>query len=504
MLYRPHEAKSLLWDTWIFYHAGVYHLYHLVRDDGKAWDRLGHATSTNLLYWEPQPDIPIQSSGQWDGGPTLTGMVIPFAGRFAMTYGSVVEGVERIGVMFSEDLYTWEKCPGNPVLLPGAPYEDDPAGMALPSVAWRDAFVQWLPDQAIYEALVCARVREGETMQRGAVARARSKDLTHWKRISPLAAPMAWQDMEVPERFQLGERHYLIFSTSSTKGADLFTPHRSRSSGTFYMVSNDRDGGYAIPADPLLLGTGEGTWDCYVGRYLNAQGTPLIYHHHCGPRPALACPKQIRAAADGTLSLAYWPGLDALKGALIPLDLVANTPIKTGAVAHGSWEPAGSGLVGRCGHGPTSTLLDARGGNLHFHCTVDIGSAQRAGVILRYQAESDTGVGIAMDRHAGGLVIGRLQRLHSGVVKIHPRDVYRMPISAGSRLALRILAGEEFFDVYVDDRLIFSSVLATEPRFGRIGLLVDTGEATFGSIEAWELSLGTAGGIADGMGRRAG
>lgn len=495
MLYRPSDRMALLWDTWIFNHNGTYHLFHLTRDEGKAWDRLGHAVSTDLIHWEPRPDIVLQEPGAWDGGPILTGMVFPFDGRFAMSYGSVVDGVERIGMLLSDDLETWTKHPRNPVLLPAPPYETDLNQMALPSVAWRDAFIEWNEETGFYEALVSARVPQGEMMTRGCVARARSKDLVHWEHLPPLAAPMRWQDMEVPERFFLDGHYYLIFSTAHSKGPDLDTPSRRNCSGTWYIVSSKRDHGYEVPEDPLILGSGEGNWDCYVGRFLRFGEDPLIYYHQCGPRPALSTPKKINKLADGRLTLGYWKGCDALNGEVLPLSDPSLDPIKTGPVAHGAWRVSDGAVFGECAFGPTAALTQVRAVDFQLVCDIEFKTAAKAGLLLRFDPRYGRGAGVILDRKRGEITIGRAQREHSGVVKLRVHDVYRAGFSAKDNYRLRVMAAGEFVDVYVDETLVFSSVMPHWDQEGHIGYYVDSGEVRFTGNCGCRLALPSRSGI---------
>src|SRR5690606_39636922 len=59
---------------------------------------------------------------------------------------------------------------------------------ALP-ISWRDPYVYYEPQEAMFYAFITARVKEGDPQGRGCIAAARSEDLVTWEVLPPVVAP---------------------------------------------------------------------------------------------------------------------------------------------------------------------------------------------------------------------------------------------------------------------------------------------------------------------------
>ena len=165
MIYRP-SATRRMWDTWMLKEGDDLHLFTLTQPEGlKYWDRVCHAVTRDWVLWEDWEEIVLEekeNKDAWDAGVILTGSAFKCSRGYGMTYGAVRrgEGVQRIGLVFPRDLHTWEKFPGNPVLVPKGPYyEDDPGNTTESGVAWRDAYV--IPVERGYEAFIAANDASG-------------------------------------------------------------------------------------------------------------------------------------------------------------------------------------------------------------------------------------------------------------------------------------------------------------------------------------------------------
>src|SRR3954447_14006031 len=82
---------------------------------------IGHAVSTDLRSWTVLPDaLSPGEPGSWDDLATWTGSVLKHEGRWHMLYTGIgtADGglIQRVGLATSDDLVSWTKHPENPVI----------------------------------------------------------------------------------------------------------------------------------------------------------------------------------------------------------------------------------------------------------------------------------------------------------------------------------------------------------------------------------------------------
>lgn len=252
-----------LWDFWLIYHGGFFHLFYLQAPRNLPDPELrhglatvGHAISKDLKIWQdmgtalgPGPE------GNWDDRAIWTGSVIAKDNMFYMFYTgtSKAEGgkIERIGLAVSQDLVHWEKYSANPILEADPKwYEVTPDTSPFQEVAWRDPYIiqhgEW------FYAFITARKNSGDPKWRGCIAVARSRDLVNWEICEPLKTPECFAQMEVPQIVYSKDCYYLLFSAKSAWSKEII-----QTSGIFYMVSTKLMGPYSKPK--VLLGNEAGT-----------------------------------------------------------------------------------------------------------------------------------------------------------------------------------------------------------------------------------------------------
>jgi hypothetical protein len=293
--------------------------------------------------------------------------------------------------------------------------------------------------------------------------------------------------MELPDHFEMGGRYYLLFQSAHCWGTRIDTPHRRRTSGTYYLMSERWEGGYAAPpGDNLLLGSGEGNLHCYAGRTIQHGGDRILYHHNCGSRPALGAPKIVKQSSDGSLWLGYWDELDKLETGVVLAGCDSYQACSPGKASPGKWSCADGSLRGGCEYGTSVVLFPVEARDLHLACRLLPGRAQAAMVIIRYDAERKTGTALSFDSRDGALEIGELNG--AGSFNFVPRDNFYAKLKPDTKCHLRIYARAEFVDCYMDDRLVFSAVVEDLPNKGSIGLAVEGGTCTFSDLRVAELS----------------
>jgi beta-fructofuranosidase len=179
----------------------------------------GHAVSTDLTNWEVLPDpLPRSRIGSWDDLATWTGSITRAAETWHLLYTGVStrdDGlVQRIGLATSNDLVHWERFGDRPVI------EADPAWYELldqdtwHDQAWRDPWVVPDPDGNGYHAMITARSRSGPPDARGVIGHAVSADLRNWEVRPPFPSPAGFGQMEVPQVVDAGDSALLLFCTA--------------------------------------------------------------------------------------------------------------------------------------------------------------------------------------------------------------------------------------------------------------------------------------------------
>jgi beta-fructofuranosidase len=487
MIYRPPEPYRL-WDTWLYPWQGEYHLFHLQSEPGEAWGHIGHAVSTDLLHWKDCEPIATRGpEGAWDHGPTLTGMVVRHGGRFWMFYGAPHGGVQRIGLMVSDDLHLWRKFEGNPVLAPAGPHYQAEPGSPFAEADWRDPCVVWNEDAGLWDAYICARKATWDEDNTGAcIAKAQSRDLIRWELLEPAAEVGAYfVNAEVPDYFRIEGRQYLLFSTTTASGGYLDTPERDRCSGTFYL-STEHGGRYFLMREHrMLIGAGSGRLDSYVGRTIQWGKRRLLYHHLAGPRPSWGLPKRIRRDQGGALFLEFWPEAAGLETGRAHEGFPAPAPV--GMEMLGTWRPSGNTLSGHSGAAASAHVLSQQVADLHLTCEIEPQGCPRAGILLRVDPESRRGIAVVLDWDRGLVQVGRVEPSWAGGCTVTPLDSAGYGLRGRGAVKVRIFARAEFVEAYVGDFWLFSTVLPEEPLRGLLGFMVEGGRAAFKNLRCAEL-----------------
>ena len=172
-------------DHALLYHEGLYHLFYIQGFEGgtlpgyrlEQW--LGHVTSEDLRTWTRQDSILPVVPGTWEEGfiwapdilenPSGPGWVMFYTGA---EYNS--EARQRMGVAYSEDLYTWTREPANPVYEPDT--WTDWAVPVFDSANCRDPELFQIPGYPGWHLINSVRTSEGN----GALALAYSEDFINW------------------------------------------------------------------------------------------------------------------------------------------------------------------------------------------------------------------------------------------------------------------------------------------------------------------------------------
>ena len=312
------------------------------------------------------------------------------------------------------------------------------------------------------------------------VAHLTSTDLVEWEYHRPAFADERFVDMEVPDYFELNGRHYLLFSSARTRKDG---PGRKNASGTYYVLADHRDGPYRVPDAPLLLGSGNGRFDNYVGRTIPFEGSRMLYHHTVGGPVTWGCPKRIRQNGDGTLWLEYWPGLEGLETCVLHDSSEVLSTADT--MGRGAWR-AQDGCIAADSSGDQQCVLwlPVCPADAMITCRLTVGASAHAGLIWRWDGERGAGLMIDGEVHSAAVV--NITR-GEGTVDSEVVDAYHGLRHAGDSQHVRVLLRAHRAEVYINDRWIFGTSLTDMPPAGRVGLLVGSGPATFTGLRIAEI-----------------
>lgn len=177
---------------------------------------IGHARSTDLRTWELLPDALVAADEPaWDDLATWTGSVVRAPdGTWRMFYTGISRAhgarVQRVGTATSEDLLTWQRRDLPPV-EPDPRWYEAPGDPDALDPAWRDPWVLADPDGGGWHMLLTARAATGDP-ERGVIGHATSPDLEHWTVQAPLSTPDGFWHLEVPQVAVVDGLPVLVFS----------------------------------------------------------------------------------------------------------------------------------------------------------------------------------------------------------------------------------------------------------------------------------------------------
>ncbi len=168
---------------------------------------------------------------------------------------SCAEGglVQRIGLATSSDLLHWEKHSSNPVIEADPRWYEQLEEGRWRDQSWRDPWLFWLDHDERFHALITARSLSGPPDGAGVVAHARSSDLVAWDVLPPLTDPGEFAQVEVPQLVELGGAYVVLFSSlaqdhSRERRRRLGLPGQT---GTFAFRSSELFGAYRPSDGPI-------------------------------------------------------------------------------------------------------------------------------------------------------------------------------------------------------------------------------------------------------------
>lgn len=289
----------------------------LAQENLRHWHvSIGHALSQDLINWRVLPDAlrpAPEDKDTWDNFTTWTGSMIKHAGQWYLFFTGANRQekglVQRIGLATSTDLINWKKHPANPLI------EADPRWYELLDLemwhdqAWRDPWLFEL--DGLFHAFITARSNIGHKSARGAIGHAWSTDLFNWQVGPPVVVPGQFGHMEVPQIVEIGGRYYLIFCVGHRQYAETRRnrPEIELVTGTHYMVADHPLGPYKFLTDRFLLADESGSR--YAGKLIRDTAghwvliTSRAWNEDGGFAGEIADPLPVLVDTGGMLHIAF-------------------------------------------------------------------------------------------------------------------------------------------------------------------------------------------------------
>jgi beta-fructofuranosidase len=451
----------------LIYWKAHYHLFYQYVPNDPPWEtkHWGHAVSTDLVHWLDLPIALAPTPGGPDQDGCFSGCAVNHDGVPTLIYTGV-RGDHQLPCLAtsSDDLITWQKYPGNPVIT--APPQD------LNLLAFRDHTL-WKEKTTWYQ-LIGAGIRGVG----GTVLLYRSPNLVDWEYMHPLytgdrnrSEPVWTGSMwECPDFFPLNDKFVLLVSVyddsrfreqaykeSLHYAVALVGSYADHTFSPRTQSSIDYGGHFYAP-QTMLVPTGRRyLWGwLWEGRSDEAQWA-------AGWSGVMSLPRVLSLSADNTLKLEPAPELNQLRGfhqRVMNLSIPPTSLMQLG------------GVQGDC---------------LEIQAELVPDEATELGIGVRCAPDGTEQTLIRYDCLQGRLLIDRQRSSMSEDVQ---RDIRTGPLTlaAGEPLLLHIFLDRSVIEVFANYRLCMTSrVYPSRTDSLGVGLFALGGSARIKVLDVWEM-----------------
>ena len=460
---------------------GRYHIFYQHNPEGGYWKWMqwGHASSTDLVHWVHHPialtpdlDGPDRE-GCFSGGAFVNKLGVP-----TFIYHGMPDGT---CIATSEDdlLLRWTKHPANPVIPVPQPGDK---GFGKYKVFDPCAWVEG----DSYFALIGNKVpgTDGDV-----TSLFESEDLVDWRHVGPFyESDRRWtsalEDCAVPDFFQLGDKHVLVFS-SHLHGTQHYV---GRLEGQRFVPEThgrlSGPGGHLGGPRSLLDGSGRRILFDWVREVRGEQ-----QGRASGWAGVMSLPWVLSLSEDGALRTEPAPELEALR---------MNPRVRRDV---------------RLVPGAATPLADVSGDCLELRVAVEPGDADEVGVGVRCSPDGAERTAVSYDPTSGKLRIDfSRSSLDAGIkyyyynnLNLEPnrRALEQLPeerrtlggqeapfsLAEGEVLELRIFVDRSVLEVFANGRqAMVQRVYPTRPDSLGVELFSRGGTARVRSVEAWDMA----------------
>jgi len=443
---------------------GKYHLFYQLNPNGPFHGTIhwGHAVSDDLVRWADLPIALTPTPGGPDEDGCWSGCAVDNSGVPTIVYTGLKGETQVPCLATSEnDLVSWSKCPGNPVI------SGPPESLAV--IGFRDHHV-WKEGGVWYQVIGSGIEGVG-----GAILLYESPDLIHWKYLHPLLVgdkdetELVWTGTmwECPQLVPFGEKHVLIISCHDD-GNLLYSAY-------FVGTYSERKfipetlrvtdlGGYFYAPQTLVDDKGRRLMWGWL-----QEGRDEEAIQDAGWAGVMSLPRAISLRPGDSLSIEPVPELQTLRSKHYRLEGIDLTP-KT-----------------------SSVLEDIKGDRLEIVAEFAPGSAREVGVKVRCSPAGEEQTIISYDRSSEQLAIDRSRSSLSS--NVH-RDTQggMLELADHQTLWLHIFLDRSVVEVFANGRECLSErIYPSLADSVGLDLFARGGTAKLNSVDVWELeSIWTA------------
>jgi beta-fructofuranosidase len=434
---------------------GQYHLFYQYNPFAPVWGSIhwGHALSDDLVRWRDLPIAIAPTPGSVDEHGIFSGCGFDADGVPTVLYTGVRKPGDGprielpcLATSAAEDLVTWQKYPGNPVIASPPP--------GLDVLGFRDHGV-WKEDGAWYQV-----IGSGIRGIGGTVFLYRSADLVHWEYVHPICIGDRNETgdiWECPDLFQLGDRHILTVSPIPLHKTLYFVGNfREHKFQVLHQGAVD-DGGYFYAPQSFTDDRGRRIMFGWLW-----EGRDQTLQRAAGWAGVMSLPRVLLPRSDGALGVQPAPELQTLRGRHARLGEATISPAST-------------------------TSVDLQGAALEIVAEFLPGQAAQFGLKVRCAPDGSEQTLIAYDTDTGWLSINREHSSLEMAVHREPRGTH-VHLTDRENLTLQVFVDHSVVEVYANARACLTSRIYPS-RADSVGveLFAHGGAARLQKLEAWEM-----------------
>jgi beta-fructofuranosidase len=234
---------------------------------------IGHSVSDDLIAWTVLPDaLGPGADGAFDDLAVWTGSIVRHEGLWHMFYTGVERRtrtkIQRVGHATSQDLMRWDRASDTPVSTADARWYSTATAPPAFDEPWRDPWVFRSADDGLWHMLITAREPEVLGTAHGSIGHCVSSDLRTWQVVEPLSSKSGFRQVEVMQVLEVEGHHVLVFCAAAS---DVLADGVHALTGTFTAPADGALGPFHFDRAEPIHAPG-----IYAGRVLRKREGELV------------------------------------------------------------------------------------------------------------------------------------------------------------------------------------------------------------------------------------